>query len=58
VKDEVHVPPMPINLKNLMARIRTANAKIDQPLLQNGWHKVAYRPDVCRAANGEEIEII
>jgi hypothetical protein len=34
VKDEVHVPPMPITLKNLKDRIRTAIAKIYQSLLQ------------------------
>jgi hypothetical protein len=35
VKDDVHVPPKPITLNNLKDRIRTAIAKIDQPLLQN-----------------------
>jgi hypothetical protein len=32
LKVEVYVPPMPINLKNLKDRIRTAIAKTDQPL--------------------------
>jgi hypothetical protein len=40
VKDEVYLPSMLINLNNLKDRIRTAIAKIDQPLLQNVWHEV------------------
>jgi hypothetical protein len=42
VKDEVYVPPMPITLKNLKDRIRTAIAKTDQPLLPNVWHEVEF----------------
>jgi len=42
VKDEVYVLPMPINLKNLKDRTRTATAKTDQPLLQNFWHEVEF----------------
>jgi hypothetical protein len=57
VKDEVYVPPMLITLNNLRDQIRTAIAKIDEPLLQNVWHKVAYRLDVCRATNGAYIEL-
>jgi hypothetical protein len=57
VKDEVCVPPVPITLNNLKDRIRTAIAEIDQPLLQNVWHEVEYRLDVCRATNGAQIEL-
>jgi hypothetical protein len=57
VKDEVYVPPVPITLNNLKDRIRTAIAKIDQPLLQNVWHEVDYRLDVSRATNGAHIEL-
>jgi hypothetical protein len=57
VKDEVYILPMPITLNNLKDRIRTSIAKIDQPLLQNVWHKVEYRLDVCRATNGAHIEL-
>jgi hypothetical protein len=57
VKDEVYVPPMPITLNNLKDRIRIATAKTDQPLLQNIWHEVGYRLDVCRATNGAHIEL-
>jgi len=36
----------------LKDRIRTVIGKFDQLLLQNVWHKVEYRLDVCRAAYG------
>jgi hypothetical protein len=52
VKDEVYVPPMPITLNSLKDRIRTANGKIDQALLQNVSHEVKYCLDVCSAING------
>jgi hypothetical protein len=32
-------------------------AKIDQPLLENVWHKVKYRLDVCKATNEAHIEL-
>jgi len=51
VKDEVYIPPLSVTLNNLKDRIRTAIAKIDQPLLQNVWQEVEYRLDVCRATN-------
>jgi len=58
VKDEIYVPPTPIILSNLKDRIRTATAKTDQPLLQNVWHEVEYRFDVCRATNAGHIELL
>jgi hypothetical protein len=57
VKDEVYDPPVPITLNDLKARIRTAIAKIDKPLLQNVWQEVEYRLDVCRATSGAYIEL-
>jgi hypothetical protein len=57
LKDEVNVPPMPITLNNLKDQIRTAVAKIDQPLLQNVWHEVEYHLDVYRGTNGAHIEL-
>jgi hypothetical protein len=57
MKDEVYVLPMPVTLNNLNDRIRTAIAKIDKPLMQNVWHEVEYRPDVCRATSGANIEL-
>jgi hypothetical protein len=42
---------MSITLNNLKDRTRTAIARIDQPLLQNVWQEVEYRPDVCKATN-------
>jgi hypothetical protein len=46
VKNGVHVPPMTVALNNLKDRARTGIAKTDQPLMQNVWHDVEYRPDV------------
>jgi hypothetical protein len=45
------------NLNNLKDRIWTATAKIDQTLLQNVWHKVECRPDMCRATDRAHIEL-
>jgi hypothetical protein len=33
-----------------------SDCKHDQLLLQNVWHDVEYRLDVCRATNGAHIE--
>jgi hypothetical protein len=57
MKDVVYVLPIPINLNNLKDRIQTAKAKIDQPLLQNVWHKLEYCLDVCRGTNRAHIEL-
>jgi hypothetical protein len=57
VKHDVYLPPMPITLKNLKDRIRTAIAKVDEPLMQNVWHEVEYRLDVCRATYGALAEL-
>jgi hypothetical protein len=57
VKDEVYVPPVPITLNNLKDRIRTATAKGDVPVMQNVWHEVEYRLDVCRATYGALTEL-
>jgi hypothetical protein len=37
--------------------ILQAIVKTDQPLLQNVWHEVGYRLDVCRATNGAHTEL-
>jgi hypothetical protein len=58
VKDEVYIQPMPIALNNLKARMRTATAKTDRPLLQNVWHEVECRFDVCTATNGAHTEFV
>jgi hypothetical protein len=57
VKDEFYVPPMPIALNNLKDRIRTATAKLEQPLVPNIWDEVEYILDVCRATIGAHIEL-
>jgi hypothetical protein len=52
LKDEVYVPPVPVSLHNLKARIRTPTAKIEQPLLQNVWHEV----DIVLMSAGRKME--
>jgi hypothetical protein len=34
-----------------------ATAKTDQPLLQNVWQEVKYRPDVRKVTNGGHTEL-
>jgi hypothetical protein len=57
VKYDVYVPTVPIALSNFKDRIRKATANINQPLLQNIWREVQYRPDVCRATNAAHIKL-
>jgi hypothetical protein len=47
MEDGVYIPPVPITLDSLKNRIQTAIAKMYQPLLQNIWHEVKYRLDMC-----------
>jgi hypothetical protein len=57
VKGEIYVPPIPVTLNNFKDRIRTAVTEIDEHLLQNVWHEVEYRLDVCRGTNGIHVEL-
>jgi hypothetical protein len=56
VKGKVYVTPMSVTLNNLKDTIRKAIAKTDQHLLQNFWHEVKYRLDVCMATNEVQID--
>jgi hypothetical protein len=52
---EVYLLARPVTLKNLKGTMRAAIKKFELPLLQNIWHKVKCRLDVCRAATGAHI---
>jgi hypothetical protein len=57
VKDDGYMPSVPIRLNNLKDQIPTAIAETDQTLLQNVWHEVEYRLDVCRVTNITHIKL-
>jgi hypothetical protein len=56
VKDVGYVEPQPVTQNNVKDRIQTEIAKIDDSLLQNVWHEVDYRLDVCGATNRAHAE--
>jgi len=56
VKDQVHVPLLPVSIPELKVRIRTANETITADMLQTVQNEVDYRVDVCRITKGANIE--
>jgi hypothetical protein len=56
VKDWVFVPPLPLDLADLKARIIAAVKNIDAPMLTHVWQELAYRIDVCHVTHGAHIK--
>jgi hypothetical protein len=56
VKDNVHIPPMPVDLQNIHDRIVNTIALVDANFLDKLWDKLEYRLDVCRIIKGSHIE--
>jgi hypothetical protein len=48
VKDNVYIPPMPVDLQELRDRIVNAIALVDVTFLNKLWDKLEYHLDVCR----------
>jgi len=46
---KVYILARPVTLYNLKGALRAAIKKFEHPLLQNIWHEVEYRLDLCRA---------
>ena len=56
VKDKVFSTPVP-DIKNLMARITDAFAKIAEDTLENTKREIGYRFDVIHARKGAHVEV-
>jgi hypothetical protein len=56
VKDNVHIPPMPVDLQEIRDRIVNTTALVDANLLDKLWEKLEYRPEVCRITRGSSTE--
>jgi hypothetical protein len=57
VKDKVYVsPPLPVSIRELEVRIRTATETITTDMLQTVWNELDYRVDVCRITKCLHIE--
>jgi hypothetical protein len=56
VKDNVYIPPMPVDLQELRDRIVNTTALVDVTLLDKLWVELEYRLDVCRITRGSNTE--
>jgi hypothetical protein len=56
IKDNVYIPPMPVDLRELRDRIVNAIALVDVTFLNKLWDKLEYRLDVCHITWGSHIE--
>jgi hypothetical protein len=56
VKDNVYIPPMPVDLQELHDRIVNTTALVDVTFFDKLWGKLEYRLDVCRITRGSHIE--
>jgi hypothetical protein len=56
VKDNVYIPPMPVDLQELCDRIVNAVALVHVTFLGKLWVELEYRLDVCRITRRSNIE--
>jgi hypothetical protein len=56
VKEQVFVPPLPLDIDELKLKITTGMETIDRNVLERVWDGVDYRLDISRATNGAHIE--
>jgi hypothetical protein len=56
VKDNMYIPPMPVDLQELRDRIVNAIALVHVTLLGKLWVELEYYLDVCRITRGSNIE--
>jgi hypothetical protein len=55
VKDSVHVPPLPVSLRELRDRLTHALQTITADMLHRVWDEFDYRVDVCHVTRGAHI---
>ena len=56
VKDSVFVPPLPVDLPELRARIINAFQQINRDMLRGVRDELDYRLDTCRITRKEHME--
>jgi hypothetical protein len=56
VKEQVFVPPLPLDIDELKLRIITAVRTIDRNMLERVWDELDYRLDICWVTIGAHIE--
>jgi hypothetical protein len=56
VKENVYIPPMPVELQEIRDRIVNTIALVDANFLDKLWDKLEYRPDVCHITGGSNID--
>jgi hypothetical protein len=56
VKDNVYIPPMPVELQEIRHRIVNSIAVLDANFLDKLWDQLEYHLDVCRITRGSHIE--
>jgi hypothetical protein len=56
VKDNVYIPPIPVDLQKIRDRIVKTIALVNANFLDKLWNKLEYRMDVCRITRGSHID--
>ncbi|XP_066996029.2 uncharacterized protein [Anabrus simplex] len=56
VKDQVFVPPLPVDIQEVKQRILAAFESITAAMLIRVWEEMDYRVDVCRVTQDAHIE--
>jgi hypothetical protein len=55
-KTKFFVPPLPVSLNELIQRITTAVASVDEGMLRSVWTELDSGIDICRVIKGSHIE--
>jgi hypothetical protein len=56
VKDNVYIPPMPVDLQEVRDRTVNTIALVDANFLDKQWNKLEYHLNVCCITRGSHIE--
>jgi hypothetical protein len=56
VKEQVFVPPLPLDIDEVKLRITAGIATIYRNMLEREWDDVTYILDICRVTSGAHIQ--
>jgi hypothetical protein len=56
VKEQVFVPPLPLDIDKLKLRVTAAIETLDSNMSEREWDGLDYRLDICRVTSGSHIE--
>jgi hypothetical protein len=51
VKEQVFVPPLPLDIDELKLRITAVLETVDRSMLERAWDELEYRLDIRRVTN-------